>query len=70
MDRSAADARRALRGRDRVTASAWGSSTRQRLRLWPLYAAVQAGGALGRITRPPRRAFATAWAPGVSIVVP
>jgi GT2 family glycosyltransferase/glycosyltransferase involved in cell wall biosynthesis len=48
----------------------WGTSARQRLRLWPLYAALTAGDALGRLARPRRVRHASTWQPGVSIVIP
>ena len=70
MDRPAATRGRAVHGVDRVTTAGWGSSARQRLRLWPLYAAVAAGDALGRIARPARRSASALWLPGVSIVIP
>ena len=48
----------------------WGSSARQRLRLLPLYAAVVAADALGRMVRPPRALVPSPWTPGVSILIP
>jgi GT2 family glycosyltransferase/glycosyltransferase involved in cell wall biosynthesis len=53
-----------------VIGATWGSSARQRLRLWPLYAAVAAGDAIGRLARPRPVRHAPTWPPGVSIVIP
>ena len=53
-----------------MTGATWGSSTRQRLRLLPLYAAVAAGDALGRLAPPRRVPRPSTWAPGLSIVIP
>lgn len=50
--------------------SPWGSSARQRLRLWPLYAAVKAADALGRLARPAPVIAPTPWRPGISVVIP
>jgi len=53
-----------------IGTAAWGSSARQRLRLFPLYAALAAGDALGQLAPSRRVRHVPTWQPGVSIVIP